>query len=64
MAGRQTIISTSRNLEDGLVTNIEQNRLADIRYHVKSWSNAYKKKGARQEVEIPKKKPENSIFHH
>ena len=29
--GRQTIISTSRKLEDGLVTNIDQNRLVEIR---------------------------------
>ena len=33
-ASRQTIIS--RKLKHGLVTNIDQNRLVDIRYHVKS----------------------------
>ena len=58
-AGRQTIISTSRKLEDGLVTNIDQNRLVDIRYHVKSYCATYKKKGARHEVETPKRKPED-----
>ena len=35
-AGRKTIISTIRKLEDGLDANIDQNRLVDIRYHVKS----------------------------
>ena len=30
-ARRQTTINTSRKLEDGLVTNIEQNRLVDIK---------------------------------
>ena len=55
-AGRQTIISTSRKLEDGLVTNIDQNRLVDIRYHVKSCYATYKKKGARHKVETPKRK--------
>ena len=55
-AGRQTIISTSRKLEDGLVTNIDQNRLVDIRYHVKSYYATYKKKGARHKVETPKRK--------
>ena len=54
-AGRQT--STSRKL-DGLVTNIDQNRLVDIRYHVKSYYATYKKKGARHKVETPKRKPE------
>ena len=58
-AGRQTIISTSRKFEDGLVTNIDQNRLVDIRYHVKSYCATYKKKGARHEVETPKRKPED-----
>ena len=57
-AGRQTIISTSRKLEDGLVTSIDPNRLVDIRYHVKSCYGTYKKKGARHKVEIPKRKPE------
>ena len=57
-AGRQTIISTSRKFEDGLVTNIDQNRLVDIRYHVKSHYATYKKKGARHKVETPKRKPE------
>ena len=36
-AVRQTILSTSRKFEDGLVTNIDQNRLVDVRYHVKSY---------------------------
>ena len=36
-AVRQTIISTSGKLEDGLVTNIDQNRLVDVRYYVKSY---------------------------
>ena len=54
--GRQTIISTSRKLEDGLVTNIDQNRLVDIRYHVKSCYATCKKKGARHKVESPKRK--------
>ena len=45
--GRQTIISTSRKLE---------NRLVDIRYHVKSCYATYKKKGARHKVESPKRK--------
>ena len=53
-AGRQTIISTSRKFEDDLVTNIDQNRLVDIRYHIKSCYFTYKKKGARQKVETPK----------
>ena len=57
-AGRQTIISTSRKIENGLVTNIDQNRLVDIRYHVKSCYSTYKKKRARQEVETPKQKSE------
>ena len=56
-AGRQTIISTSRKLKNGLVTNIDQNRLVDIRYHVKPCYATYKK-GARQKVETPKRKPE------
>ena len=51
-AGRQTIIS--RELKDGLVTNIDQNRLIDIRYHVKSCYGTYKMKGARHAVETPK----------
>ena len=42
--GRQTIISTSRKLEDGLIRNIDQNRLVDRRYHVKSCYTTYKKK--------------------
>ena len=57
-AGRQTIISTSRRFEDGLVTNVDQNRLVDIRYHVKSCWSTYKKKGTRHEFETPKRKPE------
>ena len=36
-AVRQTIISTSRKLEDGLVTNIHQNRLVNVRYHVSTY---------------------------
>ena len=56
--GRQTIISTSRKFEDGLVTNTDQNRLVDIRYHIKSCCTTYKKKGARHEVETSRKKPE------
>ena len=46
-AGRQTIISTTRKLKDGLVTNIDQNRFVDIRYHVNSYYATFKKKGAR-----------------
>ena len=57
-AGRKTIISTSRKLEDDLVTNIDQNRIVDIRYHVKSCYATYKKKGARHEAETTKRKPE------
>ena len=57
-AGRLAIISTSRKLEDGLVTNIDQNRSVVIRYHVKSWHATYKKRVARHEVETPKRKPE------
>ena len=55
-AGRQT--STSRKLEVGLVTNIDRDRLVDIRYHVKSYYATYKKKEARRKVETPKRKPE------
>ena len=55
---RQTNISTSRKPEDGLVTNIDQNRFVDIRYHVKSCYTTYKKKGARHKIETPKRKPE------
>ena len=57
-AGRQTVISTSRKLEDGLFKNIDQNRLVDIRYHVKSCYATYKKKGPRHEVKTWKRKPE------
>ena len=57
-AGRQTIISTSRKLEDGLVTNIDQNRLFDVRYDVKFCYATYKKKGAIHKVESPKRKLE------
>ena len=53
-----TIINTSRKLEDNPVTNIDQNRLDDITYHVKSCYAIYKKKGARHEVETLKRKPE------
>ena len=49
-AGRQTIISTSRKLEDGLVTNNDQNRFVYIRYHVKSCYTTYKKKGERHKL--------------
>ena len=56
--------STSRKLKDGLVTNIDQNRLVNIRYHVKSCYATYKKKGARQKVEIPKRKPEEPDLSH
>ena len=63
-AGRHTIISTSRKLKDGLVTNIDQNRLVNIRYHVKSCYATYKKRGARQKVEIPKRKPEEPDLSH
>ena len=48
----------SRKLEDRLVTNIDQNRLVDIRYRVKSCYATYKKKGARHKVETPRRKPE------
>ena len=57
-AGRQTIISSSRTLEHFVVTNIDQNGLVDIRYHVKSCYAMYKKKVARHKVETPKQKPE------
>ena len=57
-AGRQTIIR--RKLKNGLVTNIDQNRLVDIRYHVKSCYATYKTKGTRHEVETPKRKPEET----
>ena len=57
-AGRQTVISTSRKLENGLFKNIDQDRLVDIRYHVKSCYATYKKKGARHEVKTWKRKPE------
>ena len=50
----ETIISTSRKLEDCLVTNIDQNGLVDIRHHIKSCYVTCKKKGARHEVETPK----------
>ena len=56
-AGRQTVMSTNRKVADGLVTNIDQNRLVDIRYHVKSCYTTYKKKGARHKVETRKQKP-------
>ena len=59
-AGRQKIISTSRKLDDGLVTDIDQNRFVDIRYHVKSCYATYKKKEARHKVETPKRKPKES----
>ena len=58
--GSKTIISTNRKLEDGLVTNIDQNRLVEIRQHVKSCYATFKKKGARHEVETPKRKPEET----
>ena len=51
------IISTSRKLEDGLITNTDQNRLVDIRYHVKSSYTTFKKKEARHKVETLKQKP-------
>ena len=54
----ETIISTSRKLEDCLVTNIDQNGLFDIRHHIKSCYVTCKKKGARHEVETPKWIPE------
>ena len=57
-AGRQTIISSSRKLEDCLVTNIDLNRLVDIRHHVKSCYATYKKKWARHKIGTPKQKPE------
>ena len=57
-AYRQTIISTSRKLEDCLVTNIDQNRLVDVRYHAKSCYTKYKRKGERHEVETTKRKPQ------
>ena len=34
VTGRQKIISTSRKLEYGLATNIDQDRLVDLRCHV------------------------------
>ena len=43
-AGRQTIIGTTRKLKDGLVTNIDQNRFLDIRYHVNSCYATFKRK--------------------
>ena len=49
-AGKQTIINTSRKRENVLITNIDQNRLVDIKYHVKSYYATYKKKGARHKV--------------
>ena len=55
-AGRQSIIS--RKLKDGLVTNIDQNRLVDRRYHIKSCYATYKTKVARHKVETPKQKPD------
>ena len=57
-AYRQTIISTSRKLEDCLVTNIDQNRLVDVRYHAKSCYTTHKRKGERHEVEKTKRKPQ------
>ena len=56
--GRETIISTSRKLEDCLVTNIDQNGLVDIRHHIKSCYVTCKKKKARHEVETPKRMTE------
>ena len=41
-----------------LVTNIDQNRFVDRRYHAKSCYATYKKKWARHKVETPKQKPE------
>ena len=53
---RQRLVD--RKLEDGLVTNINENRLVDIRYHVKYCYATYKKKGAKHKVEAPKGKLE------
>ena len=56
-ACREIIINTSRKLDDDLVTNIDQNTLADIRYHVQSCYATYKKKGARHNINTLKPKP-------
>ena len=50
------IISTSRKLDDGLVTNTDQNRLVHIRYHVKLCYTMYKKKWEGHKVETLKRK--------
>ena len=56
--GRNTIISASEKIEDGLVTNIDHNNLVDIKYHLKSCYATYKRKGERHKAETPKRKPE------
>ena len=56
-ACRETMINTSRKLDDDLVTNIDQNTLADIRYHVQSCCAPYKKKGPRHNINTLKRKP-------
>ena len=40
------------------MTNIDQNRLVDVRYHAKSCYSTYKRKVERHEVETTKRKPQ------
>ena len=56
--GRNTIISTSEKLKDGLIDRIDHTQRTNIKYHVKSCYSTYKKKGNRFVEDTSKRKPE------
>ena len=62
-AGRQKIISTSRKLDDGLVTNIDQNRFVDIRYASNPATLRTRRKEQDTKLKHRNESLKNPIFH-
>ena len=63
-ARRQTTINTSRKLEDGLVTNIEQNKLVDIKNTSNRAMLRTRKKEQDTKLQHRNESLKNPIFHH
>ena len=66
--GRETVIATSKNLDDRKISGIEPDDLVNIQYHVATCYASYKKKGERSgekqkrkaDVDEPKASPNTS----
>ena len=53
--GRKVLIQTSRLLQNDVITNLPENDLSRIQYHVKTCHATYKRKGERYKEKQPQK---------